>query len=83
MTDRPHTFTVRSSDDRRLAAALMADPAVFGVELADGRVAIRTADYDGFTRALPRIAKAGGVTLYEVRPTDDSLESVFSYLVRR
>ena len=25
MTDRPHTFTVRSSDDRRLAAALMAD----------------------------------------------------------
>ena len=83
MTDRPHTFTVRSSDDRRLAAALMADPAVFGVELADVRVAIRTADYDGFTRALARIAKAGGVTLYEVRPTDDSLESVFSYLVRR
>jgi ABC-2 type transport system ATP-binding protein len=83
MTDRPHTFTVRSSDDRRLAAALMADPAVFGVELEDGRFAIRTADYDGFTRALPRIAKAGGVTLYEVRPTDDSLESVFSYLVRR
>ena len=33
MTDRPHTFTVRSSDDRRLAAALLAEPAVFGVEL--------------------------------------------------
>ena len=26
MTDRPHTFTVRSSDDRRLAAALLARP---------------------------------------------------------
>ncbi len=83
MTDRPHTFTVRSSEDRRLAAALMADPAVFGAELADGRVAVRTADYEAFTRALPRIARASSVTLFEVTPTDDSLESVFSYLVRR
>ena len=51
MTDRPHTFTVRSSDDRRLAAALLAEPAVFGAELADGRLAVRTADYAAFTRA--------------------------------
>jgi ABC-2 type transport system ATP-binding protein len=83
MTDRPHTFTVGSSDDRRLAAALMADPSVFGAELVAGHVAIRTADYDGFTRALPQVARSAGVTLFEVRPTDDSLESVFSYLVRR
>ena len=83
MTDRPHTFLVRSSDDRRLASALLADPAVFGAELVDGRVLIRTADYDTFTRTLPRVAKATGVTLFELAPTDDSLESVFSYLVRR
>ena len=83
MTDRPHTFTVRSSDDRRLASALMADPAVFGAELVDGRVLIRTADYEAFTRALPRIARSSAVSLYEMAPTDDSLESVFSYLVRR
>jgi ABC-2 type transport system ATP-binding protein len=83
MTDRPHTFTVRSSDDRRLAGALLLDPAVFGAELADGRVSIRTADYGAFTRALPRIARDSAVTLFEVTPTDDSLESVFSYLVRR
>ena len=25
MTDRPHLFRIRSSDDRRLAAALIAD----------------------------------------------------------
>ena len=83
MTDRPHTFTVRSSDDRRLAAALMADASVFGTELADGRIAVRTADYAAFTRALPHVARASGVSLFEVAPTDDSLESVFSYLVRR
>ena len=83
MTDRPHTFTVRSSDDRRLAAALMADASVFGTELADGRIAVRTADYAAFTRALPQVALASSVSLFEVAPTDDSLESVFSYLVRR
>jgi ABC-2 type transport system ATP-binding protein len=83
MTDRPHTFTVRSSDDRRLASVLMGDASVFGAELVAGHVAIRTADFDGFTRVLPRLARDSGVTLFEVRPTDDSLESVFSYLVRR
>ena len=83
MTDRPHTFTVSSSDDRRMASALMADASVFGAELVGGRVAIRTADYEAFTRSLPRIAREIGVTLFEVAPTDDSLESVFSYLVRR
>ncbi len=39
MTDRPHTFTVRSSDDRRLAAALLGEPSIFGVELV-GRPAL-------------------------------------------
>ena len=83
MTDRPHTFTVRSSDDRRLAAALLAEPSIFGVELVDGLLSIRTAQYGAFTRALPRVARDAGITLYEVAPTDDSLESVFGYLVRR
>ena len=83
MTDRPHTFTVRSADDRRLAAALLGEPSIFGVELVDGLLSIRTAQYGAFTRALPRVARDAGITLYEVAPTDDSLESVFGYLVRR
>ncbi|HSK52415.1 MAG TPA: ABC transporter ATP-binding protein [Clostridia bacterium] len=83
MADRPHTFTVRSSDDRKLAAALLADPSVFGAELNDGHLSIRTSDYGEFTRSVPRIARTAGISLFELRPTDDSLESVFSYLVRR
>jgi len=83
MTDRPHTFTVRSSDDRRLATALIADPAVFGAELADGRLSVSTSDYAAFTHILPRVAAASGISLHEVAPTNDSLESVFSYLVSR
>jgi len=83
MTDRPHTFTVRSSDDRRLAAQLLADPSVFGAELTDGRVSVRTSDFGAFARALPVIARDAGISLLELGPTDDSLESVFAYLVRR
>ena len=83
MTDRPHTFVVRSSDDRRLAAAFMAEPAVFGTELRDGRLTVRVTEYGGFTRTVARVARDAAVSLLEVAPTDDSLESVFAYLVSR
>ena len=83
MTDRPHTFTLRSSDDRRLGAALLSDPSVFGAALVNGRLDVRTSDYASFTRALARVARDAGISLYELDPTDDSLESVFGYLVRR
>jgi ABC-2 type transport system ATP-binding protein len=83
MTDRPHRFTIRSSDDRVLGAALLADPAVFGFELLDGRLAVEAADLGAFARIVAPVARAAGVRLHELMPTDDTLESVFSYLVRR
>jgi ABC-2 type transport system ATP-binding protein len=83
MTDRPHTFRIRSSDDRRLAAALVTHETVFGVDLAGDRLALSSSDFGAFTRLLPRIARDSGISLFEVTPTDDSLESVFAYLVRR
>jgi ABC-2 type transport system ATP-binding protein len=82
MTDRPHRFTIRSSDDRALAAALLHQPAVFGAELVDGLLAVRTSDYGAFTRIVAPTARTAGIRLHEVKPTDDSLESVFGYLVR-
>ncbi len=83
MTDRPHTFTVRSSDDRHLASQLVASPSVFGVELVDGMLTVRASEFAAFTMLLPRAARESGITLFELRPTDESLESVFAYLVRR
>jgi ABC-2 type transport system ATP-binding protein len=83
MTDRPHSFTVHSSDDRRLAAALVAQPVVDGVELSAGALSVRVSDYAAFTRLLPRAARDAAVSLYELHPADESLERVFSYLVRR
>ncbi len=83
MTDRPHAVTLRSSDNRKLAAALMAESSVFGVEVDDGLMAVRSSDLVGFSHALPRIARDTSVSIFEMYPTDESLESVFSYLVQR
>ena len=81
MTDRPHTFTIRSSDDRRMAAALVGEETVLGVQLDRRGLDVRAADYGAFTRVVARVAKQAEISLYELLPTDESLESVFSYLV--
>ena len=83
MTDRPHTFTIRSSDNRALAKTLMAEESVFGTELADGTLVVRTNELGAFVLAAPRAAQSAGASLFEVRPEDESLESVFDYLVTR
>jgi ABC-2 type transport system ATP-binding protein len=83
MTDRPHTFTVRSSDNRALGAALLREPTIGGVELSDSLLTVRTADFGAFSRSVAGVARRAGIRLHELRPTDESLESVFSYLVRR
>lgn len=83
MTDRPHRYLVRSSDDRQLAAALIADASTAGIELdwSERALRIQAIDFTRFTELLPRVARENGITLYTVSPSDESLESVFSYLV--
>jgi ABC-2 type transport system ATP-binding protein len=83
MTDRPHSFTIRSSDDRSLARELLAGPEVEAVEVRDGMLTVRTGDYGALTRSVAAAAQRAGASLLELRPADESLESVFSYLVRR
>jgi ABC-2 type transport system ATP-binding protein len=81
MTSRPHVFSVRSSEDRRLAAALMGRPDVAAVELTGKGLSVRTTDYGAFTRQIAVLARAEGIRLRELQPTDESLESVFGYLI--
>ncbi len=83
MTDRPHVFTIRSTDDRALASALMSAQHTAGVALEGPVLRVRAADFGSFTRALAGIARDHDIGLREVIPADESLESVFSYLVRR
>jgi len=81
MSNRPHVFAVHSTDDRRLAVALMGQASVSGVEIDRTGLTVRAGDYGSFTRALPKIALAEGIRVRRLLPSDESLESVFSYLV--
>jgi ABC-2 type transport system ATP-binding protein len=81
MTSRPHVFMVRSSDDRLLGSALIGRPAVTGVELTARGLQVRASDYGTFTRELAGLTRAEGIRLRELLPADESLESVFAYLI--
>ena len=88
MTQRPHQYSISSSDDRALASVIIADPSTSAVELvrdAGGgtTVQVQATDFAAFVHALPRLASQHRIRLLEVRPADESLESVFSYLVAR
>ena len=83
MTDRPHTITIHSSDNRKLATTLMAEPAVFAVALQERALSVQTAHLSAFRRIIATASRTAGVRLIEVVPADESLESVFDYLVRR
>jgi ABC-2 type transport system ATP-binding protein len=82
MTHRPHVFTIRSTDDRRLAVALIAHTSVASVDLDPKTgLTVKASDYGTFTRELPKIALAEHIRVQRLVPADESLESVFSYLV--
>jgi ABC-2 type transport system ATP-binding protein len=82
MTDRPNRFVLRTADDRLMAAVLLGDASVRGARLRpEGGIELEASDFGRFSEVLPRLAREHGVRLHEVSPTDESLESVFSYLV--
>ena len=84
MTDRPVQYAVTSSDDRALAALLISRPSVRAVRLRpDGGLDVEVDDLRSFAVGLPQWARAAGLTLYDLSPSDESLESVFAYLVAR
>ena len=58
MTQRPHQYTIRSSDDRALASALIADVSTSGVELVTDAAGVSTirvqaTDFSAFVHARP------------------------------
>ena len=84
MDDTPRHVLIRSDRGRQLASALIGLDSVTGVTFdpkRDGLV-VRTLQARALAVALPRLAKDASVRLLEVRPLDDSLESLFRELVR-
>ena len=83
MTERPHQYTITSTNDRALAAAIISDGSADAVRLTPGGLEVQASDFGRFVEALPRIAQSTAISLSEVTPADESLESVFAYLVSR
>jgi ABC-2 type transport system ATP-binding protein len=82
MADRPRRVLVRTTQPRRLAAALLDVASVAGVSVDDSSVLVTTSRAGELAVALPRLARDTDARLDEVRPLDDSLESLFRELVR-
>jgi ABC-2 type transport system ATP-binding protein len=81
MTDRPRQFFVECSDPRTLAGALMDVEGVVGVHLEAGRLRIEASDAGELARQIPGIAVGRAIAISRLEPADESLESVFRYLV--
>lgn len=82
--NRPHVIRLKADDPRKLGAALLGAPAIRSIAIGDdGRITAETKDASAFYRIVPRVAKEHDVRLLEVEASDESLESVFSYLVQR
>ena len=84
LDDRPFKLRVVSEDPRTLAAALVRIPAVDSVSVdPDGSLIVLTSNVGELQGSIAKLARDAAVRLYRVEPLDDSLESVFSYVVER
>ncbi len=84
LDDRPYRIRVTSTSPRALAGGLMNSEAVSSVAMEDNdSVLLLTDDLPTLQTQLPLIARDAGAVLQTVEPEDESLESVFTYIVER
>lgn len=81
MTDKPRRIYVDTGNPRKLAAALIAGQDVLGVQVDGDTVHVETSDAAGLARRLPAISIEHTIPITKIEPVDESLESVFRYLV--
>ena len=84
LDERPFKVRIVASDPRALAAGLMRLPEVDSVTVdPDGSLIVLSGNVATLQRSVAMLAKKESVRLYRVVPLDESLESVFSYVVAR
>ena len=82
LDDRPYHVRVICDAPRALAAALVGLDAVDSVQVdPDGAVVVLSSNVGALQTSMARVAKDRSVRLTRVEPLDDTLESVFEYLV--
>lgn len=83
LDQRPYHVRVVSDDPRALAAQVVQLTSVDAVNLdPDGALVVLSNNVRDLQVELPRLAQAASISLRRVEPLDDSLESVFGYLVQ-
>ena len=84
LNERPYHVRVMCDSPRQLAAMAVALPSVDAVHMdPGGSVVILSRNVLDLQIELPRLAQSSGISLRRVEPLDDSLESVFGYLVEQ
>jgi ABC-2 type transport system ATP-binding protein len=84
LDQRPYHVRVVCDAPRRLAAAVVRLESVDAVHVdPDGAVVVLSRNVGALQLELPRLAQAAAIGLRRVEPLDDSLESVFGYLVEQ
>ena len=83
LDDRPYQVRILCDRPRALAAGLIGLEAVDSVQLDDDALIVLSSNVGALQASLPRSASELDVRLTGVEPLDDSLESVFGYLVDR
>ena len=84
LDERPYSVRVVTSKPRSMAAALVEMEEVESVAVDDdGAIVVLSRNVAALQSSVPRLAKEMGIRLLRVEPLDESLESVFSYVVER
>ena len=82
LNQRPYHVRVMCDSPRRLAAAVVTLDSVDAVHVdPDGALIVLSRNVTDLQIELPRLARSESIALRRVEPLDDSLESVFGYLV--
>ncbi len=84
LNQRPYHVRVLCDAPRRLAAEIVRLGSVDAVHVdPDGAVVVLSRNVLDLQIELPRLAQSSSISLRRVEPLDDSLESVFGYLVEQ
>ena len=84
LDQRPYSVRILASNPRSLASALIQTDAVDSVTIdPDEAIIVLSRNVSALQRSVPYVARELGIRLLRVEPLDESLESVFSYVVER
>ena len=84
LDEQAYKVRVVTNSPRAMAAALVRMDEVDSVSMGDeGDLVVLSRNVTALQRSIPRLAQEQGLRLLRVEPMDDTLESIFSYVVER